>query len=128
MGHRLFAVDIFACFHRIHSDFGVPVVGRGDANCVNAFVIKDLAVVADWLCTSPLCSGIQTLLPDIANGNDVNWLTFLVQREKSVDVGVSHPAATHNGDTDSLISAKHRLAQNRHRSQSRRLLQNSRLV
>jgi hypothetical protein len=56
------------------------MIGGGDANRIDIFVVKDSAIVADWLCSSPLSGSIQTLLPDIANSNDVNWLTLLLSR------------------------------------------------
>ena len=89
--HRLFAVDVLAGFHGVDRHLGVPVVGRGDQDDVDIFVVKDLAVVlGDAVLVFAFrvqpaflgrvvqpAAGLPTLLvavPNVAQADDVDRL------------------------------------------------------
>ena len=44
--HGLFAVDVFAGVHGVDRNLRMPVVGRGDDDCVDVFARQHFAIIA----------------------------------------------------------------------------------
>ena len=77
---RLLHIDVFAGFHRVDDHAGVPVVRRRDDDGFDAFVVQQLAIVAERFRAGGcfLEPGLQVGLVDVADGGDLapcslNW-------------------------------------------------------
>ena len=55
MGHRLFAVDVLAAVDCLKRAEGVPVIGGGDDDCIDAGMAADFTEVAGHDRRRPAC-------------------------------------------------------------------------
>ena len=72
-GERLLDVDIFAGAAGHHTHERMPMIGRGDHDCIDAFVIQQAAEIAMQLRTrsNELAGRLQTRLISVSDGDNL---------------------------------------------------------
>ena len=101
-------VDVFAGLASPNGDEGVPVVGRGDGNGVDAFVFQELADVGvggDFggvVFFQLVDSAADDIVVNVAESGDAD----AGNAAEAVDVGASASVDADNGDSDVFIGAE----------------------
>src|SRR5262249_28068822 len=120
-GHWLLAVDVLLRLHRVDRHLGVPVVGRGDADDVDIFLIEYGAVVlADVLgvvlidaaafgggveAAALLAAEFGVAVPHVADGDGGDGLAGVAHGEDGVDVLLAAAADAEEANADLLVGA-----------------------
>ena len=112
-GQRLFAVDILTVLHRFHTDVGVPVVRRRNADRVNfgvgnhiTKVINDLARVVAIRLIDLLSTRRRTDAIAIANRHDFHIRSILLVEELRNERRAHLNAVANHGNTELLARLK----------------------
>jgi hypothetical protein len=110
MAHGLFEVDIFAVVHRIQSDLGVPVVGRGDNDRIDIRAAHHFAIIEVPFAFELRGVFALALLVDIAHRDDLAGVVLIADLlEHRGDMAAASTNADH-ADIDAIVRSEHAVA------------------
>src|SRR6185295_2996081 len=104
-GHRLLTIDVLAGGERVHDHLVVPVLGGGDQNIVDVFVIEQLTVLFVRFSAGELRRLVAPLVVDVGDRDDLDVVGVFHPVER-VHVAGSHAAGSNHADAHALISAE----------------------
>ena len=130
LGHRLFTINVLVFVKRVDSDFGVPMVRRGDDDKIDLIEIKKLPIIlddvlfvvgieADFLGGRPQSLAIMPgrlfavfagdfvvvfmAVPDVANGDGGDAFIFFLQLGDNAEMSLTTAADADETDADAFI-------------------------
>jgi len=99
MAHGILEIDILAMIHGIEGDFGVPMVGRGDDDCIHVRTVQDFPVIQVAVALETVRLRLLALFVDIADGHDLAGIVVLLTEMVELS-GHIRASATNADHTD----------------------------